>query len=538
MNSYTEISPSGTGVHILFLAPNFKYDKETYYIKNPNNDIEIYVSGNTQRYMTLTGNTLNNVDPQERTPQLNNVLQKYMKRSKPIYQQAPQCEPLDITDEELLNKAMNERGGKFAELWEGDISSYPSHSEADIALCLKLAFWTGKDARRIDKLFRQSGLYTNEGRAQKWDTKRGGETYGEITIKNALNMCTDTYKPKSGAFLKQSEQLDHKEETMPQNRLESPYVSIQQFNNFVEKIQTESYKPLQTGLQAFDRLIGGGVCRQSLVVLSAAPGAGKTALASQIFETMAKNGNDVSFLNLEMSREYLLARSLSRILWTNCKRYDMSANDILRGYQWSEDQRSHVLEAVEIYRNDIAPHIIYNPHGNTTNIQEIKNTLDTQAINAINNGKEAPVVVLDYLHLVSSSNASDAQEIVKQTTAMLKEHAVKYGTFVFAIAANNRESNNKGIISQSSGRDSSALEYTADIQLALNYKALAKQESKPNGKKYDASNPEDMKILAMRNPREMLIQVLKSRMSEAGGTLELNFDAKHSLFTPIDKRNY
>ncbi len=36
---------------------------------------------------------------------------------------------------------------------------YTSQSEADLALCNFLAFWTGGDAARIDRLFRRSGLY-------------------------------------------------------------------------------------------------------------------------------------------------------------------------------------------------------------------------------------------------------------------------------------------------------------------------------------------------------------------------------------------
>jgi primase-polymerase (primpol)-like protein len=46
-------------------------------------------------------------------------------------------------------------GEKFAKLWSGDVSGYPSQSEADLALCGILAFWT-RDRAQIDRLFRQS----------------------------------------------------------------------------------------------------------------------------------------------------------------------------------------------------------------------------------------------------------------------------------------------------------------------------------------------------------------------------------------------
>ncbi|MFQ7644172.1 hypothetical protein, partial [Ruthenibacterium lactatiformans] len=45
----------------------------------------------------------------------------------------------------------------------------PSHSEADIALCNALAWWTNCDAARVDRLFRQSGLMR-----EKWDRQQSG----------------------------------------------------------------------------------------------------------------------------------------------------------------------------------------------------------------------------------------------------------------------------------------------------------------------------------------------------------------------------
>ena len=61
------------------------------------------------------------------------------------------------------------------------MSGYPSQSEADLALCNLLAYWTGSDRERVDRLFRQSGLWR-----PKWDERRGEQTYGEQTIATAI----------------------------------------------------------------------------------------------------------------------------------------------------------------------------------------------------------------------------------------------------------------------------------------------------------------------------------------------------------------
>ena len=92
---------------------------------------------------------------------------------------------VDPDDARLLERAHAARNGpKFAALWRGDVSAYPSHSEADQALCNLLAWWTGGDAARVDGLFRRSGLMRG-----KWDERRGEPTYGERTIATAIAGC-------------------------------------------------------------------------------------------------------------------------------------------------------------------------------------------------------------------------------------------------------------------------------------------------------------------------------------------------------------
>ena len=71
-------------------------------------------------------------------------------------------------DRELLERAFRARnGGSVEKLWNGDWSAYTSQSEADLALCAHLAFWSGDDPARVDQLFRQSGLMR-----EKWDAGR------------------------------------------------------------------------------------------------------------------------------------------------------------------------------------------------------------------------------------------------------------------------------------------------------------------------------------------------------------------------------
>ena len=96
-----------------------------------------------------------------------------------------------LRDSELLDRARRAvNGTKFERLWNGDWGDYPSQSEADSALCCVLAFWTGRDIGRIDRLFRQSGLMR-----PKWLR----DDYRASTIAAACAMTSEVWKqPQNG----------------------------------------------------------------------------------------------------------------------------------------------------------------------------------------------------------------------------------------------------------------------------------------------------------------------------------------------------
>ncbi|WP_255152929.1 phage NrS-1 polymerase family protein [Halorarius halobius] len=111
---------------------------------------------------------------------------------------------VDLDDETVLERAMDSKSGDViealydgrSELWSGRDSRYPSQSEADMGLCFYLAFWTGGDPDRMDRLFRDSGLMRG-----KWDKVHfaNGATYGAVCIARTLLTIDDYYTPPSPA---------------------------------------------------------------------------------------------------------------------------------------------------------------------------------------------------------------------------------------------------------------------------------------------------------------------------------------------------
>ena len=188
--TYIEVSPSGTGIRIFCLLPDgFAYDTGVYYIKK--GDIEVYIPGHTNRFLTVTGNAITEGDVTETADALVWLLDTYMRRPTPPTPAVAVPGESYLSDEAVIEKASAARNGdKFRRLWDGDITGYKSQSEADAALVATLAFWCSGDKAQMDRLFRQSGLMREKG-----DTLRGADTYGNISIEKAVARMTDCYKP-------------------------------------------------------------------------------------------------------------------------------------------------------------------------------------------------------------------------------------------------------------------------------------------------------------------------------------------------------
>lgn len=166
--SYAELSPSGTGLHIIVRATLPEGRRR-------NGKMEMYDRG---RFFTVTGDHLPGAPRviEDRQEQIDALHARLFPSELPAKNgSAPSDSP---TDAEVLRRAMSAaNGARFAAIWAGDRSGYASDSEADLALCSMLAFWVGPDEGRIASLFARSGLMR-----EKWNR----EDYRRRTIARAL----------------------------------------------------------------------------------------------------------------------------------------------------------------------------------------------------------------------------------------------------------------------------------------------------------------------------------------------------------------
>ncbi len=178
MQSYTEKTPSGKGLHLIIKGKLLAG-------RNRKGNIEIY---DRLRYFTMTGQVLEEYGTiEERQAELEELARKTFENEQskvlPLKSKRdPMQAPTDII--ERAKSAHN--GDKFSKLWAGDHSAFTSQSEADQALCNMLAFWCCKDPGQIDALFRQSRLFR-----EKWER----QDYRDRTIARAIEQCREVYEP-------------------------------------------------------------------------------------------------------------------------------------------------------------------------------------------------------------------------------------------------------------------------------------------------------------------------------------------------------
>lgn len=186
LDSYTEVSPSGTGVHVICRG-------ELPAGRSRKGSVEAYQSG---RYFTVTGQHLEGTPTavEERTQDLQAVAQRVFGEPESGGNGHTHTEPHGVSesnleDEELIRRASEANdSGKFRELFSGGYSGHTSHSEAVAALLLKLAFWSGRDTSQMERVFRHSGLMY-----EKFESRRGNSTWGAQEIQRAVEKTREIY---------------------------------------------------------------------------------------------------------------------------------------------------------------------------------------------------------------------------------------------------------------------------------------------------------------------------------------------------------
>jgi primase-polymerase (primpol)-like protein len=179
--TYTEVSPSRTGLHLIGrgkLLPG----------RRRKGSIEMY---DDNRYITVTGRVLDGAYRlvADRQVELEAVFLDHLARPNAL-KEAHREQATSLLDEEVIARARKAgNGALFQALWEGELGKEQSESEADARLAGILAFWCGPDPERVERLMSSSP----RGSRHKWSTRAG---YRRATIERAIAGNTAVYQAK------------------------------------------------------------------------------------------------------------------------------------------------------------------------------------------------------------------------------------------------------------------------------------------------------------------------------------------------------
>ncbi|CAC5918026.1 DNA primase [Staphylococcus aureus] len=183
--TYCEKSPSGTGLHCFFKGELPKERKK----KRSELDIELY---DNARFMTMTGESIGQREISDDQSLLNNLVERYFKQ-----EELPETfignnitNKSNLDDEDVINIMLkSKQKDKISNLLQGNYEPYfDSPSEAVQSLLHYLAFYTSKDKEQMERIFLNYNNLTD-----KWGSKRGNTTWGQLELDKAINNQSEVY---------------------------------------------------------------------------------------------------------------------------------------------------------------------------------------------------------------------------------------------------------------------------------------------------------------------------------------------------------
>ena len=283
---------------------------------------------------------------------------------------------------------------------------------------------------------------------------------------------------------------------------------------FINDIATINTNYIPTGFSELDRTLGGGLF-EGLYFIGALSSLGKTTFTLQIADQVAKQGQDVLIISLEMARSELMAKSISRTTALIDFRNAKTTRGITTAAyykHYSDEERACINQAINEYATYAERIFITESVGNTT-VDEVRRLID----NHVKITGNKPLVVIDYVQILRplDPRMTDKQA-VDYNVMELKRISRDFKIPIIGISSLNRQSY-KEKISMTSFKESGAIEYSSDILIGLQLKG--------------AGDPNfDVDEAKAKDEREIELVILKNRNGKTGVKMDYIFTSKFNLF--------
>ena len=296
-----------------------------------------------------------------------------------------------------------------------------------------------------------------------------------------------------------------------------------------------------TGFMDLDALLDGGL-QPGLTCIGSISSGGKTTLTLQIADHVAEAGDDVLYFSLEMGRNELIAKSLSRLTMAYNHAQDKSSDqasttrEILNG-RWykgySKEKLGLIQQAEDSYRQ-YAEHLYIHEGVGEIGVNEIR----SQTEHFIEIMGTKPLIVIDYLQILAPAvdpRASDKQNLDKAVLE-LKRMARDLEIPILAITSYNR-ANYDNPVNMASAKESGGIEYVFDTILGLQQDGMDYKDDeteKERAVRIRGLKRKNDERFMRGEPVKMQVKVLKQR-NGVRSSCNLNMWAKYNYFEDVSQ---
>ena len=319
-----------------------------------------------------------------------------------------------------------------------------------------------------------------------------------------------------------------------QLRQEAAVYSLPNFLKKIEQSKRAAFIP--TGFSPLDDILDGGLYA-GLYVVGAISSLGKTTFCLQIADQIAQSGQDVLIFSLEMARDELIAKSVSRLTLLEDMRQNTSTahakttRGIMTGTRYagySQTEKNLIQTAIALY-GTYAKNIYITEGMGNVGVEDIRDKVQKH----IKITGKAPVVLIDYLQIIAPADmrATDKQNTDKAVLE-LKRLSRDYAIPVIGISSFNRD-NYTAPVNLASFKESGAIEYSSDVLIGLQYAGMDYQEGEADKAREKRLRELMKKVVAdakSGKSQRIQVKILKNRNGSKGDTL-LDFYPMFNYFT-------
>lgn len=307
--------------------------------------------------------------------------------------------------------------------------------------------------------------------------------------------------------------------------------------NFIKDIE-ESRKAafIPTGFSPLDNVLDGGLYA-GLYIIGAISSLGKTTFCLNIADNIAQAGHDVLIFSLEMARNELIAKSVSRLTLikdleeNGSTAHAKTTRGILTGTRYTKyslAERELIQRSIESYA-EYAKNIYITEGIGNVGVEEIREKVQKH----IKLTGKSPVVLIDYLQIIAPADirATDKQNTDKAVLE-LKRLSRDYSIPIIGISSFNRD-NYTAPVNMASFKESGAIEYSSDCLIGLQYSGMDYEEgedTKAREKRIRGLMKQAIDDGKAGKPQRIQVKVLKHR-NGSKGAIYLDFYPMFNYFT-------